>query len=221
MTAADEATTGATSAGPMPAAAAAAQVGPGRAGVMTGLTVFAGGSYLCGPAVTCACVPEDNLALHVAIAQAPPGSVIVCDGGGTCRSGLLGELMAADAVARGLAGAVIGGTVRDLGDLDRTGFPVLAAGTAPAQASKAAVVSVGGPVLVGGVLVRPGDQIVADRDGAVVVPAADWPGVLAAVADLSSREENIRQRLAAGERLAGIIGLDLSRFSGSGERGIG
>ncbi|MGO9081395.1 MAG: RraA family protein [Streptosporangiaceae bacterium] len=199
-------------AGQAPAAAQVAQVGKDRVGVLAGLAVLTGRRYLCGPAVTCACAPGDNLGMHVALYAAPPGSVIVCDGGGTTGVGLCGELLATDAANQGLAGMVIGGPIRDFADIDALGFPVLAAGTAPGQAAKTRLLSCNQPVAVGGVLVRPGDQVIADPDGAVVVPAALWPQVLAGVRALAEREESVRARLAAGERLADISGLDLSSF---------
>ena len=74
-----------------------AQVGKDRVRVMTGLTTHAGGPYLCGPALTCACAPEDNLAMHAALYQAQPGAVLVCDGSGSTRCAMFGELMATDA----------------------------------------------------------------------------------------------------------------------------
>src|SRR5215471_20731841 len=187
-----------------------AQAGRDRVRVMTGLTTHAGADYLCGPALTCACAPEDNLAMHAALYQAQPGAVLVCDGAGSKRCALFGELMATDAVNRGLAGLVVAGPVRDIADIDGLGFPVWCTGTAPGQAAKAAVVSVGLPVVVGGVRVAPGDQVIAGRDGVVVVPAADWPGLQPEVAAIAAKEEKTRARLAAGERLADINGLDLS-----------
>ena len=191
---------------------AVAQVGKDRVRVMTGLTTHAGGPYLCGPALTCACAPEDNLAMHAALYQAGPGAVLVCDGAGSTRCALFGELMATDALGQGLAGLVVAGPVRDIADIDLLGFPVWCTGTAPGQAAKAAVVSVGLPVVVGGVLVAPGDQVIADRDGVAVVPAPEWPAIQAEVAALAAKEAATRERLAAGERLADINGLDLSRF---------
>ena len=189
-----------------------AQTGRDRVRVMTGLTTHAGRPYLCGPALTCACAPEDNLAMHAALYQAGPGTVLVCDGAGSTRCALFGELMATDALGQGLAGLVVAGPVRDIADIDLLGFPVWCTGTAPGQAAKAAVVSVGLPVVVGGVLVAPGDQVIADRDGIAVVPAAEWPAIQAGVAALAAKEAATRERLAAGERLADINGLDLSRF---------
>jgi len=189
-----------------------AQVGRDRVRVMTGVTTRAGRPYLCGPALTCACAPEDNLAVHAALYQAQPGAVLVCDGTGTTRCALFGELMATDALNQGLGGLVVQGPVRDIARLDELGFPVWCTGTAPGQAAKAAVVSVGLPVVAGGVLVASGDQVIADRDGVVVVPAAAWPGLRDEVAALSAKEQKTRERLAAGERLADINGLDLGRF---------
>lgn len=189
-----------------------AQVGGDRVQVMTGLTTLAGRPYLCGPALTCACAPEDNLAIHAALYQAAPGAVLVCDGAGTTRSALFGELMATDAVNQGLAGLVVQGPVRDIADIDELGFPVWCTGTAPGRADKAAIVSVGLPVVVGGVLVASGDQVIADRDGVAVVPAALWPAIREEVAALTAKEDKTRARLAARERLADINGLDLRRF---------
>ncbi len=153
-----------------------AQTGRDRVRVLTGLTTHAGGPYLCGPALTCACAPEDNLAMHAALYQARPGTVLVCDGTGSTRCALFGELMATDAANQRLAGLVVQGPVRDIADIDELGFPVWCTGTAPGQAAKAAVVSVGLPVVVGGALVASGDQVIADRDGVVVVPAAAVAG---------------------------------------------
>ena len=125
---------------------------------------------------------------------------------------MFGELMATDAANQRLAGLVLQGPVRDIADIDELGFPVWCTGTAPGQAAKATVVSVGLPVVVGGVLVASGDQVIADRDGMAVVPAAEWPAIEAEVAALAAKEEKTRARLAAGGRLADINGLDLARF---------
>jgi 4-hydroxy-4-methyl-2-oxoglutarate aldolase len=191
---------------------AVAQVGRDGVRVMTGLTTHAGRPYLCGPALTCACAPEDNLAMHAALYQATPGTVLVCDGTGTTRCALFGELMATDAANQGLAGLIVQGPIRDIADINELGFPVWSTGTAPGQATKTTALSVGAPVVVGNVLVHPGDQIIADADGIAVVPAAHWQSIGANVAALADREAKTRARLAAGERLADINGLDLTRF---------
>jgi hypothetical protein len=191
---------------------AVAQAGCGRAAVMSGLPIFAGHAYMCGPAVTCACAPEDNLALHVALFLAPPGAVIVCDGGGTCHSGLLGELMVTDAAARGLAGIVVSGTVRDRDDLDRIGFPVLAAGTAPAQAAKLTAGSVGQPVV--------GAESWSCRETRSSPTGMGRPWHQLPSGPPCGRQQprwqRVRQTCAAGSRpengFAHIIGLDLSGY---------
>jgi 4-hydroxy-4-methyl-2-oxoglutarate aldolase len=191
---------------------AVAQVGKDRVQVMTGLTTHAGRPYLCGPALTCACAPEDNLAMHAALYQAASGTVLVCDATGTTRCAVFGELMATDAANQGLAGLVLHGPIRDIAQINELGFPVWCTGTAPAQATKATAISVGAPVVVGNVLVSPGDQIIADADGIAVVPAAHWQAIQADVVALAEREARTRSRLAVGERLADINGLDLTRF---------
>jgi 4-hydroxy-4-methyl-2-oxoglutarate aldolase len=150
--------------------------------------------------------------MHAALYQAQRGAVLVCDGTGSQRCALFGELMATDAVNQGLAGLVVQGPIRDIAGIDALGFPVWCTGTAPGQAAKATVVSVGLPVVVGGALVASGDQVIADRDGVVVVPAAEWPALQAEVTALAAKEDKTRDRLAAGERLADVNGLDLSRF---------
>ena len=97
---------------------AVAQVGRDRVRVMTGLTTHAGGPYLCGPALTCACAPEDNLAMHAALFQAQPGAVLVSDGTGSTRCAMFGELMATDAANQRLAGLVLQGPIRDIADIN-------------------------------------------------------------------------------------------------------
>jgi 4-hydroxy-4-methyl-2-oxoglutarate aldolase len=189
-----------------------AQVGRDRVRIITGLTTHAGRPYLCGPALTCACAPEDNLAMHAALYRATPGTVLVCDGAGTTRCALFGELMTIDALNQGLAGLIVQGPIRDIADINDLGFPVWSTGTAPGQATKTSAVSAAAPVIVGSVLVSPGDQIIADADGIAVVPANAWESIRADVSALAEREAKTRARLAAGERLADINALDLSAY---------
>jgi 4-hydroxy-4-methyl-2-oxoglutarate aldolase len=184
------------------------QAGGGAIRTIAGLGLFVGSNYICGPAATFACAADDNLALHMALYRAAPGSVLVGDGGGTRKSGLFGELMATDALAADLNGLIVDGTVRDLADLDLLAFPVVAVGAAPAQCSKSSAVSAGEPVVVRGTLIHPGDQVVADRDGIVVVPSALWPEIRERALGVAEREASYLSRLAGGERLADVLGLD-------------
>ncbi len=183
------------------------QAAEGRASVLAGLHHFFGERYLCGPAVTFACAENDNLALHQALHQALPGSVLIGHGGGTVGAALFGELMATDALGHGLAGLVVEGPVRDVLDLDRLGFPVVCSAVSPPQCRKQRVVSVQQPVAVGGVEVHPGDQVVADPDGCVVVAQEHWPAVRDRALAIRDHEITVVNRLQAGERLWDVLGL--------------
>ena len=122
---------------------------------------------------------------------------------------MFGELMGTDALNRGVLGLVVTGAIRDLSALELMGFPVFGLGTAPAQSSKSRLISVALPVSVSSVYVSQGDQIVADRDAVVVVAQADWPTVLAEATELAAAEEEVLDRLRAGERLADVRSIDL------------
>jgi 4-hydroxy-4-methyl-2-oxoglutarate aldolase len=175
--------------------------------VCTGLTALLPGTPVDGPAYTCACEPGDNLALHRALIAALAGAVVVCDAAGDSSGGYFGELMTRDALGRGLAGLVISGSIRDTVQIRALGFPVFHAGTNPVSCAKQAVRSVGEPVRIMGACVRPGDQVVADADGVVFVPAASWPAVAAAARRIDEREADLVRRLDAGERLADVLDL--------------
>ena len=177
----------------------------GTVTVLRGLAAVWPGAAASGPAFPCACSPGDNLALHLALTQAPAGSVVVCDAGGDDSCAYAGELMALDARERGLAGLVVDGAVRDTGVLEEVGLPVFAAGACPRSPAKAAGGSVGEEIVVRGVAVRPGDLIVADRDGVLVARDADLDALTEEVAAIRAREEGIRAAIARGERLAELL----------------
>jgi regulator of RNase E activity RraA len=125
---------------------------------------------IAGPAFTVRCPPGDNLMLHAAIYRAAPGSVIVMEAGDTDYA-VAGGNVCAVAQRRGIAGFVIDGVIRDLGEIRAMGFPVLARGIVPCPGGKSAVLPLGEPVRCGGVEVRSGDIVVADEEGVAVVPA--------------------------------------------------
>ena len=193
----------------IPGTAQVVQGGGSRVRLVAGLQQLTPKTRVCAPAFTCRCVPGDNLALHAALVMAPAGAVVVCDAQGDLSWGYFGELMATDAQNRGLAGLVIDGSVRDIDDIQRLGFPVYARGVAPAQAKKEVIGSAGDLIRLLGHDVSTGDQVVADRDGIALVSSADWDAVRDAAHEISIREAGIQARLNAGERLASIIGLDL------------
>ena len=187
--------------------AAVLQVAAGTPRAVIGLTHLTLMDAICAPAATCACAPGDNLALHRLLQEAPEGSALVAAAGGRTDVGHFGELMAMDAEGRELLGLVIDGAIRDGGSVAVTGFPVFHAGLAPAAPAKRSAESVGEPVVVGGVEVAPGDQVVADSDAVLVVAAAEWPAIEAAALELLAREEEIRTHLLRGGRLADVLEL--------------
>ena len=133
---------------------------------------------LVGPAYTVRCAKNDNLMLHAAIYRAEPGSVIVVESG-DLEYALAGGNVCAIAHRRGVAGFVLDGLVRDIGEVRELGFPVYGRGVIPKPGGKSRAVPLGKPVTCGGVIVQPGDMIVADEDGVAVVPGARTEAVLA------------------------------------------
>ncbi len=162
------------------------------------------GSRTCGTAVTALCWPGDNLMVHVAVEQCRPGDVLVVAVVSPCSDGLIGELLATSLRARGVRGAVVDGGVRDVAALRSLDFPVWSASVSAQGTVKATAGAVNVPVSVGGQLVRPGDAIIADDDGALCVPADQVPRILQAARARAQREDATRAALAAGQ-----LGLDL------------
>ena len=183
------------------------QAAGGAARLVQGLTPITVTAAVCGPAATCACAPGDNLALHRLLEQAPEGSVLVVDAGDRTDCGHFGELAAMDAKNRGIQGLVISGAIRDAGALAVLGFPVFHGDFAPAGCVKERVVSVNEPVTIGGVEIAPGDQVIADSDAILVVPAARWPAVEASARAIREAEDNLRTELLQGARLADLLDL--------------
>ncbi|MBB5391194.1 MULTISPECIES: RraA family protein [unclassified Herbaspirillum] len=135
-----------------------------------------------GPALTVEVRPGDNLMIHAAMAIAKPGDVLVIDGKGDETCALLGEIMVSQCKAIGMAGIVIFGSVRDTEAIREIGFPVYAVGANPNGPTKNIAGRVNWPVSVGGASVQPGDLIVGDADGVVVVEREKAPTLLAAAA---------------------------------------
>lgn len=172
------------------------------------LRPLAPGMAVAGPALTVSCQPGDNLALHLAIAAARPGDVLVVDYGGSLGSGPFGEIMALASALRGIAGLVIDGAVRDSAQIAAAGFPVFCLGLNIRGTSKRDPGRIGAALHLGGVEIAAGDLIVADADAVVCLPAGDLAAATAACAERAGREARMMDRLRAGETTLDILGLN-------------
>lgn len=149
---------------------------------------------VCGPAFTVEVRPGDNLMFHVALAIARPGDVIVVDGKGDQTCALFGDLMVTQAAAAKLGGFVVDAASRDTASLAANSFPIFCTGTNPCGPTKGLPGRLSIPVSVGGVSVTPGDLIVGDVDGVVVIPASDLPALLdSAQKKVETEQERIRE----------------------------
>ena len=174
------------------------------------------GATLAAPAYTVRCGPGDNLAIHVAVAGAPPGSALVVATTEPRHRGYWGEVLTTAAEARNLAGLVIDGGVRDVAALQAHRFPVFSATIALAGATKVGPGSVGGVVRVGGVDVRTGDWVIGDADGVTVVPSDLLAEVTAAGQARAERETAYFAALRDGRTTVDLLGLDASAIEHDG-----
>lgn len=165
------------------------------------------GVKVAGPAVTVAGAPGDNIMLHAAIEVLQPGDVLVVSLSEPGTYGMFGDLLATSVRAHGGIGLVIDSAVRDIADLNAMGFPVWARAVHAQGSVKETPGSVNVPIHFGGTRIDPGDVVVADDDGVVIVPARTAAGVLEAANTRLAKEEDKRARLAAGELTLDTDGL--------------
>ncbi|MCS7235573.1 MAG: 4-carboxy-4-hydroxy-2-oxoadipate aldolase/oxaloacetate decarboxylase [Armatimonadota bacterium] len=180
----------------------------GRTGLLEGPWVqVVPGSRAAGPARTVRCGQDDNLMVHAVMERVQPGDVLVVSMPEPAPVALVGEILALQAKVRGAAAVLVDGAVRDVEELRALGLPVWARFVSVRGAGKSVWGAIDKPVVVGGTTVRPGDVVVLDADGAVVVAAERVPDVLEAARARAAREAALRAQLEQGALTYDLHGL--------------
>lgn len=166
------------------------------------------GKRVAGRALTVRITPGQNGAIHRAVHKADVGDILVVDGGASERFGPFGDLLADGCIAKGMTGAVFDCTIRDSADIAALGFQVFCRGFHPEATAKTERGETHIPLVLGGVEINPGDILVGDDDGVVVIPKAAAGEVLTSVTAVAAREEDIRARIHSGETTLDVFEID-------------
>lgn len=163
---------------------------------------------LCGPAFTIQSMPGDNLLLHRAIVSASPGAVLVAEVSGFYEAGYWGEILTVAAQARGIAGLVIDGCIRDADEIEALGFPVFCRGLSIKGTTKHGTGALNAAITIGDTRIAPGDVIVGDRDGVVAVPDGRVDDTIARCEARVEKEKRTMQALREGKTTLEIYGWE-------------
>ena len=174
------------------------------------------GGMLAGPALTVKTRPGDNLMLHKAIVLAAPGDIIVCDAGGDLTNALVGEMMLAQMLKRGVAGLVINGAVRDVTAIRAQTMPVFAAGITHRGPYKNGPGEINVPIAIDGMVIEPGDLMLGDDDGLLCVPFDQVDGVHARASAKFEAEQRQMADIAAGTHDASWVDAELCKLGCEG-----
>ncbi|MFL9922756.1 RraA family protein [Herbaspirillum lusitanum] len=171
------------------------------------------GGKLAGAAITVKSRPGDNLMVHKALDLAEPGDIVVVDAGGDMNNAIIGELMVAHAIQRGLGGIVINGAVRDLDAIQSGTFPVFAAGVTHRGPYKDGPGEINVPIAIDGMVIAPGDLIVGDSDGLLCVPFDDLQTVYAAAKKKNDAEAEQMANIVAGRSDRSWVDASLQKLN--------
>jgi len=166
------------------------------------------GSYVVGSALTVKARPGDNLMLHKAVSIAKPGDILVVDVDEFQEAGIWGEIIANAAMMKGIVGIVTNGTVRDSMPIKELGFPMFAYGLSMKGTTKMTPGLINHPVTIFGVTVNPGDIVLGDNDGVVVVPLAEAEKVLELARKKEADEAKVIERIRNGESTMDVLGFN-------------
>ncbi len=178
-----------------------------KGAIDSGIKSLASNMKVCGVAVTVKCPAGDNLTIHAALSIAKQGDVLVVDAGGYKEAGAWGEITTVAALSKGIEGLVIDGAVRDVEAICECDFPVFARSVSMKGTTKKTMGDINTDIVCGGILVHPGDIVLGDRDGVVVIPKEEAAHAYQKAVEKEGKEAEVIERLKKGELTIDILGF--------------